>query len=224
MQTLENVEQQWQTSVVESIINMVKAEDGDFDAIAKLSQAVSDVSSLNKIIDFLCSHPQGKRAFDERPRIGNVDLQLLHQLPENTLGYAYANHMITNNLTPLQSNFSDSNYQFLAAHLAETHDIWHIITGCDTNITGEIKLEAFYVAQLYASRFWLALLAKNLLKAVLFDIEVSSKYMDAITEGWLMAKQAKPLFGIQWNTLWETPLEDVRNSLAINNYSKIIVG
>ena len=39
--------------------------------------------------------------------------------------------------------------------------------------------------------------------------------MDALTEGWLMAKQAKPLFGIQWNTLWETPLEDVRNSLNI---------
>ena len=215
MNILENVEQQWQTSVVESIINMVNAEDGDFGAIAKLSQATNDVSSINKMIELLCVHPQCKRAFEERPRLGNVDLQLLHQLPENTLGYAYANHMINNNLTPLQANYGDSNYQFLAAHLTETHDIWHIITGCDTNITGEIKLEAFYVAQLYASRFWLGLLAKNLLKAVVFDIEVSSKYMDALTEGWLMAKQAKPLFGIQWNTLWETPLEDVRNSLNI---------
>lgn len=39
--------------------------------------------------------------------------------------------------------------------------------------------------------------------------------MDAITEGWLMAKQAKPLFGIQWNKLWSTPLEDIRTSLNI---------
>jgi ubiquinone biosynthesis protein Coq4 len=215
MKILKEVEQQWQASVVASIINMVNGEDGDFDANVKLGQATSDVSTINKIIEFLCAHPQGKRAFEQRPRLGHVDLQVLHKLPENTLGYAYANHMIKNNLLPLENNFGDSNYQFLAAHLAETHDLWHIVTGCDTNITGEIKLQAFYVAQLYASRFWLALLVKNLLKAVVFDIEVSSKYMDALTEGWLMAKQAKPLFGISWNTLWETPLEDVRNSLNI---------
>ena len=135
MNILENVEQQWQTSVVESIINMVNAKDGDFEAIAKLSQATNDVYSINKMIEFLCVHPQCKRAFEERPRLEKVDLQLLHQLPKNTLGYAYANHRINNNLTPLQANYGDSNYQFLAAHLTETHDIWHIITGCDTNIT-----------------------------------------------------------------------------------------
>jgi ubiquinone biosynthesis protein Coq4 len=39
--------------------------------------------------------------------------------------------------------------------------------------------------------------------------------MDAISQGWLMAKQAKPLFGIEWNQLWETPLDDVRKSLNI---------
>ena len=72
-----------------------------------------------------------------------------------------------------------------------------------------------YVAQLYASRFWLSLLTKNLLKAVVFDIEASTKYMDAITVGWLMAKQAKPLFGIGWNSLWQTPLADLRTRLNI---------
>jgi ubiquinone biosynthesis protein Coq4 len=71
------------------------------------------------------------------------------------------------------------------------------------------------VAQLYASRFWLALLAKNLLKAVVYDIEIAGQYLDAITQGWTMAKQAQPLFGLRWNSLWDTPLEDVRNSLNI---------
>ncbi|WP_422662055.1 Coq4 family protein [Pannus brasiliensis] len=28
-------------------------------------------------------------------------------------------------------------------------------------------------------------------------------------------KKAKPLFGIDWSTLWETPLEQVRDSLQI---------
>ena len=30
-----------------------------------------------------------------------------------------------------------------------------------------------------------------------------------------MAQRAKPLFGIQWNTLWSTPLNELRTSLNI---------
>jgi len=215
MQVIEQVDPQSQNSVIETIINFVKAADGDFDHIDKLANAVSDEDSLQKMIDFICSTPQGKQAFEKRPMLGEINLQELHSLPVDTLGYAFANHFLSNNLQPLKPKSVENDFQFLSAHITETHDIWHIITGSGTNILGEIQLEAFYVAQLYATRFWLALLTKNLLKAVVYDIELSTQYMDAITQGWIMAKQAKPLFGIEWNLLWETPLDDVRNSLNI---------
>lgn len=215
METVKNSDRQWQDLAIESFLNIVKAPDGDFNAIARLSNALSDADSLKTMVEFLSRHPQGKQAFLERPRLENVDLQQLHQLPQNTLGYIYADSMLKNGLMPLQASSVNNDYQYLAAHITETHDLWHIVTGCNTNILGEIKLEAFYVAQLYASRFWLALLTKNLLKVVIYDIEVASQYMDAITQGWVMAKQAKPLFGIRWNTLWENPLEDVRTCLNI---------
>jgi ubiquinone biosynthesis protein COQ4 len=215
MQTLKDAQKQWQDEAFESVLNMAKARDGDFDAIARLSSTLNDAESLKIMVEFLSRHERGRIAFLERPRLGNVSLEQLYTLPQNTLGYVYADHMITRGLTPLEANFVDSDYQFLAAHITETHDIWHVVTGCDTNIIGEIQLEAFYVEQLYATRFWLALLAKNLLKAVVYDIEVAGKYMDAIQYGWTMAKSAKPLFGIRWNNLWSTPLEDVRTNLNI---------
>lgn len=214
MPTLKDA-QPWQELALESFLNMVKAPDGDFDAIDRLSSTLNDPDSLKIMVEFLSRYPQGKQAFLEHPRLGNVNLQQLHQLPQNTLGYAYADHMLRNGLMPLQANLVNDDYQFLATHTTETHDLWHVVTGCNTNILGEIQLEAFYVAQLYASRFWLALLTKNLLKAVVYDIEVANQYMDAIAQGWTMAKQTKPLFGIKWNTLWETSLQDVRNSLNI---------
>ena len=215
MQNLNDAEQQWEDEAFASFFNMVKAPDGDFDAIARLSQALSDVDSLKIMVEFLSRHQQGKQAFLERPRLENIVLTELISLPQNTLGYIYADHMIQNGFTPSKVKEVNSDYQFLLAHIGETHDLWHIVTGFDTSIIGEIQLEAFYVAQLYASRFWLALLAKNLLKVVVDDIETASKYIDAITQGWLMAQRAKPLFGIRWNTLWETPLQDVRTSLNI---------
>jgi len=136
-------------------------------------------------------------------------------LPENTLGRIYANHMQQNQLKPLQAMPAENDVQFLTTHLTETHDIWHVVTGSNTDILGEIQLEAFYVAQMEVSRFWLALLVKNLLKSVLYNIEVSGQYMDAITKGWCMGKTANPLFGVDWTMLWETPIEEVRAALNL---------
>ena len=79
----------------------------------------------------------------------------------------------------------------------------------------EIQLEAFYVAQLEVSRFWLALLAKNLLKATVYKIDHTTQYMESLTNGWTMGRKAKPLFGIDWNEFWETPLSEIRTSFDI---------
>lgn len=216
---LVEVKRQWEQLVFAyRFMQLVKAADGDLGSVGRLAKASSDAHSLRLLVEFLSRYPQGRLAFQERPRLGKVDLQQLHQLPKNSLGYLYADHMIKNGLTPLQAGNADHEYAFLAAHITETHDIWHVVTGCDTNITGEIQLEAFYVAQLYASRFWMALLAKNLLKAALFHVELSGQYLDALAQGWIMGKQALPLFGIQWNMLWETPLEDIRASLNIRSH------
>jgi ubiquinone biosynthesis protein Coq4 len=123
--------------------------------------------------------------------------------------------MIQNGLKPLKIKPSTNDYEFLGAHITETHDLWHVVTGFNTSIIGEIQLEAFYVSQLQFSRFWLALIAKNLLKTVVYEIERSTEYMDAIAEGWMLAKPAKPLFGIDWKTLWQNPLNEIRDSLNI---------
>lgn len=215
MQTLTDAEQKWENEAMASFFNMVEAPDGDFDAIDRLASTLNEDKSLKLMIEFLSRYQQGKQAFIERPLLGDIVFSQLLVLPQNTLGYVYADHMTRNGLKLLQGKQVDSDRQFLLTHIRETHDLWHVVTGFDTSIIGEIQLEAFYVAQLYTSRFWLALLAKNLLKAVVYEIELASKYMDGMTQGWTMAQKAKPLFGVRWNTLWETPLQDVRNSLNI---------
>ncbi|MBD2040818.1 hypothetical protein H6F56_09145 [Microcoleus sp. FACHB-672] len=209
-----NTEQQ--SAIFDSFLALVNAPYGDFSGIGKLSQQLNDDSTLEKLVNFLRQTPQCERAFKERPLLGNLDFSQLHQLPKNTLGYLYSDHMLNNNLKPISINkveCSDSSY--LNIHIAETHDIWHIVTGCGIDKPGEVKLEAFYVAQLDHDRLFLALLSKNLLKTSLEEIELCEAIMNALAEGWMMGKKAKPLFGIEWNSLWEKPLEDIRMSLDI---------
>jgi ubiquinone biosynthesis protein COQ4 len=211
----DNTKQQWEQSLLSSFLDMVHASDGDFAVLDRLAEASYDSEIFQLMINRISCHPQGKKAFASRFSLGAIDLEKLRNLPDNTLGHIYAEHMLHNQLKPLQAKPAESDHHFLGAHITETHDIWHVVTGSKTDILGEIQLEAFYVAQLELSRFWLALLTKNLLKSLVYDIESSTQYMEALTKGWMMGKQAEPLFGIDWNTLWESPIEQVRTSLNI---------
>lgn len=213
---IESINQSQETAILESFLELVKSPYGDFATIGKLSHVLNEPATLQKIVAFLTLTPQGKQAFVDRPLLGKIDLQQLHQLPNHTLGYLYADHMITKGLTPPPINeIANNPFMFLGAHIGETHDIWHVVTECDTDKPGEVKLEAFYTAQLVPDRLFLALLAKNLLKTAMYEVELCEQIMDGLTQGWMMGKRAKPLFGIEWNRLWETPLKDVQTSLNI---------
>ncbi|MEH2325179.1 MAG: Coq4 family protein [Nostoc sp.] len=213
---IETINQSQETAILESFVELVKSPYGDFATINKLSHVLNEPVTLQKIVAFLRLTPQGKQAFVDRPLLGKIDLQQLHQLPNHTLGYLYADHMITKGLTPMPVNeIANDPFTFLGVHIGETHDIWHVVTGCDTDKPGEVKLEAFYTVQLVPDRLFLALLAKNLLKTAMYEVELCEQIMDGLTQGWMMGKRAKPLFGIEWNRLWETPLKDVQTSLNI---------
>lgn len=223
---VKTVDRPKEQEIIASFLELVGTHYGDFSAINRISRALNDVDTLQDIMTSLSQTSQGREAFANRPLLGKVDLQQLHQLPNHTLGYSYAEHMISNGLVPLPITEGDVTNPliFLSVHVAETHDIWHVVTGCDTDKPGEVQLEAFCVAQLTPDRLFLSLLAKNLLKTAMYDIELSEQIMDGLTQGWMMGKRAKSLFGIQWNQLWNTPLEKVRESLLIAPISLNVIG
>jgi ubiquinone biosynthesis protein COQ4 len=220
MNLMEQAKQQWRSLLIAyRFWQIVKAPYGDFSGIGRLSNAITDEKNAKQLLEFLLQSAQTKQALQTRPRLGTIDLQQLHQLPSNTLGYIYADHMLRNGFNPPPNTPANDPASYLGAHLLETHDIWHIVTGCDTDKAGEIKLQGFYAAQIYPSRLWLAMLAKNLLKTALEDVELCGSHLDALTEGWMLGKRAKPLFGIQWNTMWETPLPELRQQLQLQELS-----
>ena len=200
--------------VFERFMEILKTPYGNFQAIWNLVDAINDAESLKQIVELLSRYPTAKYAFDKRLVLGTIDLQQLHSLPKEP-GYAYAEHMLSNSLKPLQTQEIEHNYDYLMVHLTKTHDIWHIIINPDISMAGEIQLQAFVAVQLQSSGFSLAMLAKSLLKTAVEDLDLAEQRIDALTKGWLMSKQAKPLFGIQWNTLWEKPLAQLQTQWNI---------
>lgn len=215
LDTLPNLRTQ-QQSMLSSIVEIAQAPDGDFIAIDRLVAASSDVISRNLTIQYLARFPHCELALANRESLGAIDLAALHQLPVDTLGYQYAHHMLSNQLKQLVAPPAATSVEFIDIHMRETHDIWHVVTDSPIGMLGEIKLQAFCIAQLQRSRFWMALLTKNLLKAAIYDIEVGDGYMTALTSGWTMGKAAQPLFGVDWQSMWEQPISQVRSTLNIS--------
>ncbi len=76
-------------------------------------------------------------------------LETLLKLPEDSLGYHYATHLISLNFDPnfYRSIQVNSDTDYLLLRLRQTHDIWHIVTGFGVDVTGELQLKAFELSQ-----------------------------------------------------------------------------
>ena len=184
-----------------------------FDVSAKL---LRDTETSKVIIEALRADPRGASAFVERPRL-DVDLPYLRTLTPGTLGFEFAAHMDRLGLDPasIPKIEASDDFAYSIAYLYDTHDVWHVVTGFSTDIAGELGLQTFYFAQFPARLAGLALLG-GFANTVFFSFEDRNARMTAITRGWLLGKRAEALFGVRWNDLWTTPLDEVRQLLGLD--------
>ncbi|MEO7113174.1 MAG: Coq4 family protein [Polyangiaceae bacterium] len=170
-----------------------------------------------EVAAFVSQDPQGARAFREMPRIGNIDLQELVKLPEGTLGRVFADHMIANGLDPKAipvPHVAPGDLRYVKAHLRETHDVWHVVTGFNTDVAGEIGLQAFYLAQL-PSRLSAVLIAMAFVHLATKNMDPRDALVGEIMRGFAIGKRAKMFFGFEWAKHWATPIADVRKMLDV---------
>lgn len=141
----------------------------------------------------------------------------LAEYPKDTLGYAYARHMIDNNL---DADFFDkvagnSEMAYVQMRGRQTHDIWHALTGFDTSVPGEVGLQAFLMAQ-YGIRTSGVISAMFLLHGTVFDGDEMMATTEAIARGWTMGKACRPLFGEKFEENWSRNLAEYRQELGLH--------
>lgn len=191
--------------------------------VFEMADALATPETMTPVIDRLIkiSPPEVARAIEERHRLARIDLRSLQALPEGTLGREFAEHMLHNNLDPtaLPDLPSPDRISFFRAHLYETHDIWHVVTGYGTDLVGELALQGFYLAQIPGPLPAL-LIAVGFLRSALVDTDLTTPFMDALMSGYRMGKESTPLFGVHWDEWWTTPIDEVRATLGVTLQGK----
>jgi len=186
--------------------------------VFEISDSAESTEILEEVAAYVRRHPRAARALRECPRIGEIDLKELAKLPEGTLGRVFADHMIANGLDPKAipvPHVAPGDVRYVKAHLRETHDVWHVVTGFDTDVAGEIGLQAFYLAQ-FPSRLSAVLLAMAFVHLATKNIDPRDTMMNEIMRGWAIGKRAEPFFGFDWARHWTTPLAEVRRMLHVD--------
>jgi ubiquinone biosynthesis protein COQ4 len=202
-----------------SFVDLVRHPD-HLDRVFEIADGM--VAQRTEVLGAMADHfrrdPRGEAALRDRPRL-RFDLAALDRLAEGTTGRAFADHMRRNGLDPadIPTLTVSDELDFVRAHLYETHDVWHAITGFDTDVAGELGLQAFYAAQGPGGLPWM-LLAMGFLNTALYAMQDRDRRFDAIARGWEMGKRARPLFGVRWDELWTTPIDEVRRTLGVEPY------
>jgi len=197
---------------------------GQLDAIFGFIEDLNDPEAIEPIRAHFATLPRGD-ALQRKPRLGRLDCGELARLPEGTLGHAFGTHMIERGLDPnaIPSLKADEEWEYVLAHVYETHDIWHVVTGFDTDVPGELGLQAFNLAQ-FPGRVGLMLLAAGMLNTLIFHPEERVERLDAIARGWRLGREAAPLLGIDWKRWWLRPLDEVRAELLLADVDELVEG
>ena len=146
------------------------------------------------------------------------DLEALRQLPNGSLGQAFAEHMIAYQLKivfyPPLENTEDDDIAYLRRRARQTHDIHHVVLGFPAIDSGEMAISAFYLAQ-HNVPLSALLIGFGFLYAILREPERIDELMASIQLGWSIGKRAHKLMGVRWEDHWETPIDELRQQLGI---------
>jgi ubiquinone biosynthesis protein COQ4 len=187
------------------------------EAVFDIADGLRHTDLYQQYLEHAHSQPAVAQIIQERYFAPLPNLEEMLKCPPQSLGYHYATEMKRTGLQPDFYRKLDVNddYSYTAMRVRQTHDIWHIITGLDTDLGGEIGLQAFTLAQT-RSPLSVTLLAGTIVFALKSSISLSP-LVEKMQKGWQMGEKAKPFLAQKWEEGWEKPLSEWRADLKIES-------
>lgn len=156
------------------------------------------------------------RLIDSRYLGNPADLKSLGQCREGSLGFAYAKFLKENSLSPVFYSTIpiDDDESYLLMRVRQTHDVWHVVTGFDASVEGEIGLQAFSLTQIHWPSAGI-IIGGAFFRSILERKESPVRILQAIANGFELGRRSGPLMGWKWEEHWHEPLDQIRQELGI---------
>jgi ubiquinone biosynthesis protein COQ4 len=144
-----------------------------------------------------------------------VDLEDLRRRPVGSFGRAVAEfldgHGFEPNAFPMLSY--DTPLEFMISRLRQNHDYWHVLTGFDTDVKGEVGLQGFTFAQTEAPISPL-IIAAGFLHLLSRDLASLRPAFERVVDGYRMGQLSRSLVTYRLESEWDTDLDELREKLG----------
>lgn len=186
--------------------------------ILRLAKAMHRAGLYDPVIQRMTSDPRVAQMFKEKYVRGLIDIESLSRLPAGTLGREFVNFVVRNNLDPNyfheENRKIENDNDYYEVRLRETHDIWHVILGFDTDEPGEVGVQGFMIAQ-FAPPLSAFLIGGSFFR-VLFNYPTRLfVYVESISRGFQLGVTCPPFMAEKWEEHWTEPLASVRAKFGV---------
>lgn len=163
--------------------------------------------------------PNGTWFFAQRNFDFNHGLDFFAKFPEGSLGKSYYDHCLKFGLDPdafpkIKVHDDASYVEHVIRHV---HDVWHVLTGFDVSISGELGLQAFKAKQINWP-FAMVGIGGGSFVTLFKTPEEIENLVDQIVRGGQMGAACKPLMTMDWNDRWGDQLDIVRRELGLESF------
>lgn len=162
-------------------------------------------------------NPTGRRILRDRPRLTSTSLDVprLRKLSPNTVGYAYAEWLDREGVSPdtraAVKYIDDEECAYVMQRYRECHDFYHALVGLPVFREGEVALKAFEFANTGLPMTGLAVFSAFTLKRAEWR-----RFYD-IYGPWAVRNGARSddVINVYWEEELETDVDDLRTRLGI---------
>lgn len=149
---------------------------------------------LKTTVEKIRSRKEGIQFFAEKNFDFNHGLKFFEKFPENPLGRSYYDHLVKYGLDPdafpkVRVHDDASYVEHVIRHV---HDLWHVLTGFDVSVNGELGLQAFKAKQLNWPFAMVGIGGGSFVTLFKAPQDIEG-LMDQIARGSLMGAACKPL-------------------------------
>ncbi len=200
-------------TVFRSLFTLAR-DPGRLDLVLVLGQTIN-LRALARGLQRLGADPAGVALLADQPRLDrkSVDFDALERLPDGTLGREYVRFLRENRITPepfeTLPDVGDPRAAYVMLRIRQTHDLWHVLTGYEPDVRGEILLQAFTYAQLRSP--------SSLLITLLGSLRWGWGWrgqLGALRRAFRRGAATSFLVTFRWEDHWSTPVSELRERLA----------
>ena len=175
----------------------------------------------------MSSTEEGRTLLRDKPSLlqSLSDVEALAAMPEGSLGRAYLDFCRAQGITPGglleaseagwgQDEEVDEDVRWFAERMRDSHDLWHLVNGYQTDLVGELSVLGFTFVQTRNAGLAL-LVGAGYLRSFTFWEHFGAEHRAVVRQAFARARRAVWLPAVRWEDLLQRPLEAVRIQLGV---------